>query len=248
MQGGTFSYASDTYSVGLLLMQLLLATDSVWDLRQGPSPPPSPPAPAPAPPAPAPKPKPRSPSPAPGGRGAKPKPRTPSPGARRAPRASSKPTTPRTASPAPKPRATSSPGLKRAPSPTPPRAAPPPAPEPSRERRSIVALGPEAMRVPLGFPEAVVEGLHRLAQGCAHPDPQERGKLVPVEHGLKQLLEDCGSAPQECVVCMEATREVRLPCKHKVLCTRCARLLPDCPLCRQPYQEFVVDESSVTFV
>jgi hypothetical protein len=40
-----------------------------------------------------------------------------------------------------------------------------------------------------------------------------------------------------CVVCMDARREVILPCKHVVMCEGCAKRVTACPLCTAEYSQ-----------
>jgi hypothetical protein len=51
----------------------------------------------------------------------------------------------------------------------------------------------------------------------------------------------CGNSftvrPQWCVICMAQPREVRLnPCRHYILCVRCANRVKTCPWCKLPIQ------------
>lgn len=42
-------------------------------------------------------------------------------------------------------------------------------------------------------------------------------------------------ATKECVVCMDAQKQVVLPCGHYDLCNNCAVMLTSCPVCKAKY-------------
>lgn len=109
-------------------------------------------------------------------------------------------------------------------------------------------LGPEASIVIPPFPATISQRLHRMVEKCTSPDVDLRCRLSSALQILRQALEDGGGLSRECVVCMDAPREARLPCMHKVMCAKCAKLIPDCPVCRKPFQTFQQDDANTTFV
>eukprot|EP00668_Euglena_longa_P021887 GGOE01027233.1.p1 GENE.GGOE01027233.1~~GGOE01027233.1.p1 ORF type:complete len:591 (+),score=186.77 GGOE01027233.1:47-1774(+) len=119
------------------------------------------------------------------------------------------------------------------------------APDEGAPRPPSCNWSPQPLEPPI--PVETVAALGQLVEPCMAQEASARGQASSVGQSLRRVLESSGG-PRECVVCLDAGREVRLPCKHKVLCSTCARLLPDCPLCRMPFQSFVLDEAADTFV
>ena len=98
------------------------------------------------------------------------------------------------------------------------------------------------------FPSDVGGALHRLAQACTQQFRNERPTLASVDYTLRQIVRESRQPLQECVVCMDAAREVRFSCGHKLVCEACAHGLQHCPVCRERLTGFHRDQVSQTFM
>jgi len=78
-------------------------------------------------------------------------------------------------------------------------------------------------RLPL--PEALAE-LEALAQSFGVDEAASRAPLLAEERAARQPL-------AECLICLDAPREMRLGCGHAICCERCLPQLSECPTCRQ---------------
>ena len=78
-------------------------------------------------------------------------------------------------------------------------------------------------RLPL--PDALAE-LEALAQSFGVDEAASRAPLLAEERAARQPL-------AECLICLDAPREMRLGSGHAICCERCLPQLSECPTCRQ---------------
>jgi serine/threonine protein kinase len=78
-------------------------------------------------------------------------------------------------------------------------------------------------RLPL--PDALA-ALEALAQSFGVDEAASRAPLLAEERAARQPL-------AECLICLDAPREMRLGCGHAICCERCLPQLSECPTCRQ---------------
>ncbi|XP_050312307.1 RING finger and SPRY domain-containing protein 1-like [Anthonomus grandis grandis] len=74
----------------------------------------------------------------------------------------------------------------------------------------------------------------------------EEKVVLPRHLFLKQLRQQ-NIGEDSCTLCYDQKASVRLlPCRHEGFCTSCAELLAECPMCRSPFSQLLIDETPPT--
>lgn len=90
-------------------------------------------------------------------------------------------------------------------------------------------VGPASKQQSLGF----------LHAALATPEKEgTQGASISSSPAVKS--DDGARGEDECVVCLENTKEVLLlPCRHMCVCTTCLAHIDKCPVCRSQFEEYI---------